>query len=237
MTTLDATERRRALDAIGLGPVWVRRGLKVAVEAESFELRAQRIASMDAGALRSSVANCVACDLSRTRTRTVFGDGAARAGWFVVGEAPGADDDATGDAFGGPAGRLLDAMLASVGRSRSGGAAPSAFVTHVVKCRPPADRAPSTAEVACCRPYLQRQIALHAPRLLLAVGDLACAALLGPQTRVAALRGRAHAVSLAGHAYPVVVTHGPSQLAAGGASKAEAWADLCLARSVDDEVA
>ena len=218
---------------MGLGPVWVRRGREQPAEVESPGGRVARIDRLDLDALRADVATCVACALSRSRTQTVFGTGVARPEWLIVGEAPGADEDACGEPFVGAAGKLLDAMLAAVGRSRDR----DVFVAGMLKCRPPGDRDPSPAEVAQCRPYLERQIALLAPRMILVVGKAASVALLGGDEPMSRLRGRRLSVTVAGREIPVVATGHPADLLRSGEEKAKAWADLCFARDVFDGLA
>lgn len=218
---------------MGLGPVWVRRPLPAATavreeNAATGDPRVIRIASLDWEPLRDDVAACVACGLSASRTQTVFGAGVRRPDWLIVGEAPGADEDAQGEPFVGPAGKLLDAMLESVGLSR----ARNAYIVNVLKCRPPGNRDPSVAEAASCRPYLERQIELLAPRMILVVGKVASGALLGTDQPMSKLRGTRHALTIGGREIPLVVTYHPAYLLRSGEEKAKAWADLCFAREV-----
>ncbi len=185
------------------------------------------IAALDWEPLQRMVSTCVACDLATSRTQAVFGSGPTHPAWLVIGEAPGADEDERGEPFVGTAGRLLDAMLASLGLSRER----DVFVTNVVKCRPPGDREAAAHEIACCRPYLDRQIALLAPRVVLTMGPVASAALLGADAATAE-RVREHSISVDGRLIPVAVTHHPAHLMRSGDEKAQAWADLCFARSL-----
>ena len=140
---------------MGLGPVWSLRG---SVDRPVELTRADRIAQMDWDALERAVAACTACELSRTRNRTVFGVGHRAAEWMLVGEAPGAEEDARGEPFVGQAGRLLDNMLDAVGLTRSGTTPRSVYIANVLKCRPPGNRNPEPGEVAQCDPFLKRQI-------------------------------------------------------------------------------
>jgi DNA polymerase len=190
--------------------------------------RAERIARMDWDALREDVAQCTACGLCRTRTRTVFGVGVQTASWMIVGEAPGAEEDARGEPFVGQAGRLLDNMLAAIGRSRGA----DVYIANVLKCRPPGNRNPEAMEVAQCSPYLLRQIELAQPRLLLAMGRFAAQTLLGTDASIASLRGRMHRY----HGVPCVVTYHPAYLLRNLADKAKAWEDLCFARRLSREL-
>jgi uracil-DNA glycosylase len=182
--------------------------------------------------LRRAVSTCEACDLCRTRSQTVFGVGHREAEWMIVGEAPGAEEDARGEPFVGQAGRLLDQMLAAVGLSRGGSGADSVFIANVLKCRPPGNRNPQPEEVARCEPFLQRQIELVRPRLLLVMGRFAAQSLLGTDASIAALRGREHTYRGGAVQIPVVVTYHPAYLLRSLGEKAKSWADLCLARDI-----
>ncbi len=225
----------RAIQAMGLGPIWVRRHADAALvqtqpqhPAEAIENRAEAIAAMSWDLLSETVGACRACRLCETRTQTVFGVGASRPDWMIVGEAPGADEDARGEPFVGQAGRLLDAMLAAVDLSRER----NVFIANVLKCRPPGNRDPAFDEVAQCLPFLHRQIELLGPRMILVVGKIASVALLGREATIASLRGKEHRVLIAGREIPVVVTYHPAYLLRSPQEKAKAWADLCLARRV-----
>lgn len=176
-------------------------------------------------ALESRALACTACALHRTRQRVVFGVGARQARWFVVGEAPGADEDRQGEPFVGRAGQLLNEMLHAAGASRD-----SVYIGNILKCRPPDNRDPRPDEVTECIGYLRRQIALVAPGLILAVGRVAAQNLLGVDTPIGRLRGHVHRYGEAG--VPVVVTYHPAYLLRSPGQKARAWDDLCLARSV-----
>jgi uracil-DNA glycosylase len=184
--------------------------------------RVRDIAALDWNGLRACVADCRRCDLHRSRTRTVFGVGDMRADWLILGEAPGAEEDRRGEPFVGRAGQLLDAMLAAVGLSRE-----TVFIANVLKCRPPNNRDPSAEEAAACRPFLDRQIELLQPRLVLAVGRIAGQQLLETQDALGRLRGRVHRHPRLG--LPVIVTYHPAYLLRSPADKARAWEDLLLA--------
>ena len=226
--------RRRRVEAMGLGPVWVRRASgQPVVEPEAGDTRVIRIAALDWQGLVDDVPTCTACDLSRSRTQTVFGVGVERPDWLVLGEAPGAEEDALGEPFAGQAGKLLDAMLAAVGFSRGR----DVFIANLLKCRPPGNRDPSPSEIAACRPYLERQIALLAPRMVLVVGKMASSALLGGDQPMSKLRGQRHAITVAGREVPVVATYHPVDLLRSADEKAKAWADLCFARDVFESIA
>jgi len=176
--------------------------------------------------LIAQIAACTACGLSRTRTNTVPGVGDLRADWLIVGEAPGADEDASGEPFVGRAGKLLDAMLRAVGLSRQRGV----YITNIVKCRPPGNRDPAPDEAGACAGYLQRQIALINPKLILAVGKVAAHNLLGTEEPVNRMRGKVW--QWRGTDLPVVVTYHPAYLLRSPLEKRKSWDDLCLAQDV-----
>lgn len=185
------------------------------------------VSAMDWGALRAAVEGCRLCPLCESRTRTVFGVGGTEADWLIVGEAPGAEEDRQGEPFVGRAGQLLDAMLAGVGQSRA-----TAYIANVLKCRPPANRDPSTEESSRCAPYLQRQIELIRPRLIVAVGRIAAQRLLGEDLPLARMRGRVH--HYGPQRIPLVVTYHPAYLLRRPSEKAKSWRDLLLATAVLD---
>ncbi len=237
--TLDP--RRAAIwQAMGLGPVWQQRatapeapadGAPATLESEP-PRPADATALADWPTLRGRVATCVTCGLCKTRTQTVFGVGHEQAHWMIVGEAPGAEEDARGEPFVGQAGRLLDNMLASVGMSRSAEAAHEAvFIANVLKCRPPNNRNPEAQEVASCEPFLQRQLELVSPRLVVVMGRFAAQSLLATDASIASLRGKVHGIDVAGRRVPVIVTYHPAYLLRNLADKSKSWADLCLARA------
>jgi DNA polymerase len=249
--TLDP-RRARLWKAMGLGPVWTSRGSpEVAEVAEVIEVtkvadaaeavvtskatppnRGEAIARMGWDELERAVAACTACTLSATRTQTVFGVGNRSAEWMLVGEAPGAEEDARGEPFVGQAGRLLDNMLAAVSLTRTGTDKRAVYIANVLKCRPPGNRNPAPDEVARCDPFLKRQIELVNPRLVLVMGRFAAQSLLGTEASIASLRGTVHHIDVAGRRVPVVVTYHPAYLLRNLADKAKSWADLCFARDV-----
>jgi DNA polymerase len=176
--------------------------------------------------LTAQIAACTACGLSRTRTHTVPGVGDRKADWLIIGEAPGAEEDARGEPFVGRAGKLLDAMLRAVGLDRSRGV----YITNIVKCRPPDNRDPAPDEAAACAGFLERQIALIEPKLILAVGKVAAHKLLGSDEPIGRLRGRVW--HWRGTDLPVVATYHPAYLLRSPVEKRKAWDDLCLAQDV-----
>jgi DNA polymerase len=172
----------------------------------------------DLGTLRDAVASCQLCGLCRTRTQTVFADGSGKSRLMFVGEAPGADEDATGVPFVGRAGQLLTKMIENgMGLSRK-----DVYIANVLKCRPPGNRNPEPAEIASCRPYLDAQIDLVKPVVLVALGKFAAHFLLETEEPITRLRGRWG--SRAG--IPVMPTYHPSFLLRQPEKKKEVWEDL-----------
>lgn len=179
-------------------------------------------ATLDWPALESAVKACTLCGLHATRTQTVFGVGNRRAEWMVIGEAPGADEDAQGEPFVGRAGQLLNSMLKACGQKRE-----EVFIANILKCRPPQNRDPTPDEAACCTPYLHRQIELVNPKLILCVGRIAAQNLLNTDTPIGKLRGKVHRLGV--RQRPVVVTYHPAYLLRSPGEKRRAWEDLILA--------
>jgi DNA polymerase len=234
------TDPRHAayLDALGVD-VYVRRELPsrgresahvpgeqpaVAVEAAPGSLPGEA-AGLDWSALRERVAVCTRCELHSTRTQTVFGVGSPTARWMFIGEAPGAEEDRQGEPFVGRAGQLLTSMLKALGFARD-----DVYIANVLKCRPPGNRDPRPEEARCCRDYLERQIELVAPTLIVAVGRVAAQNLLGTDMPLAKLRGTVHA--LGDRRRPVLVTYHPAYLLRSPGEKRKAWQDLLLARGI-----
>ncbi len=186
----------------------------------------------DLDALARVVADCRRCRLHAARTRTVFGEGRVGCDVMFVGEGPGAEEDATGRPFVGRAGQLLDRMIAAMGLARE-----ECYIANVVKCRPPHNATPTPTEAWACRPYLDKQIDLVKPRVLVALGRSAAIALTGREDAVARLRGTWFhyrgpvADLLAGHErddIPVLVTYHPAALLRNPDFKPHAWRDLQL---------
>ena len=187
-----------------------------------------RIVPADWDALKAMVSGCQHCKLCSTRTNTVFGVGNRHAPLMVVGEGPGADEDALGEPFVGRAGKLLDEMLKSIGRSRVDGPSNplsnSVFIANVVKCRPPGNRDPEPDEVEGCRPYLDMQIELVKPKLIVALGRIAAQRLLSTDQPLSRLRGPLHHYGKSNT--PVFVTYHPAYLLRSPREKAKSWEDL-----------
>jgi len=239
--------REEILRELNLAPIWRRRAnrlasneasdgpatdepetiprvvpLHVSAAAPDPAARRSRIQALEWEAFAGDVDACTACALCRTRNRSVPGVGDVRAEWMFIGEAPGAEEDARGEPFVGQAGRLLDNMLAALGISRQ----KNVYIANVLKCRPPGNRTPEPQEVESCRPYLERQIALVGPRLLIALGKSAASLLLGTDASIASLRGRVHRYQ----GRPLIVTYHPAYLLRSLPEKAKAWEDLVLAK-------
>jgi len=183
---------------------------------------APAIHTLDWDALSERVASCQLCRLCEKRTNTVFGVGDRGADWMLIGEAPGENEDRLGEPFVGQAGKLLDNMLRSLTLARD----TNVYIANVIKCRPPGNRNPEPDEVARCEPYLQRQVALVKPKLIVALGRFAAQSLLKTEASISSLRGRVHEYE----GVPVIVTYHPAYLLRSLPDKAKAWADLCLAR-------
>ena len=181
--------------------------------------------ALDWPALRIAVAACQRCDLHQTRTQAVFGVGNPQARWMFIGEAPGQEEDRQGEPFVGRAGQLLNAMIRALGMRRE-----DVFIANVLKCRPPGNRDPRPAEAASCRQFLERQVELVDPTLVIAVGRIAAQDLLATETPIAKLRGKVHAFGSRG--WPLIVTYHPAYLLRSPGEKRKAWADLLQARQL-----
>jgi DNA polymerase len=171
--------------------------------------------------IAAEIRACAACPLGKTRTHAVPGEGPARPLVMVVGEGPGAEEDASGRPFVGRAGKLLDDMLASrgqIGLSRD----KNCFIANVVKCRPPENRDPLPEETAACAPFLARQIGLLNPRIILAAGRIAAQTLLRSEEGIGRLRGRFYDYG----GIPLLPTYHPSALLRNDDLKRPAWEDL-----------
>ncbi|MDH3304615.1 MAG: uracil-DNA glycosylase [Gammaproteobacteria bacterium] len=208
-------QRRAYLQAMGID-VWLPRDAPEPVISASVEAPG----SMGWNELRECVTHCTRCELAQSRTNTVFGVGNPDAEWLIIGEAPGAEEDRRGEPFVGRAGTLLDEMLRAIGQSRD-----SVFIANILKCRPPNNRDPRPEEAAACRRYLERQIELVQPKIILAVGRIAAQNLLGSNEPVGRMRGRPHDFG----GIPLVVTYHPAYLLRSPSQKAKSWSDLCLA--------
>jgi DNA polymerase len=180
-------------------------------------------------ALQAQVAGCTRCVLHETRTQTVFGSGNRNADWMLIGEAPGADEDRLGEPFVGRAGQLLNEILFAAGHRRE-----QVYITNILKCRPPGNRNPKPDEMVCCEGYLQRQIGLVQPRIIIALGGIAAQNLLHTDLSVGRLRGTRHSYGERG--IPLIVTYHPAYLLRSPLEKRKVWDDLQYARQVYSEL-
>jgi uracil-DNA glycosylase family 4 len=174
------------------------------------------------------VHECTRCPLYATATNAVPGEGSPQADVMIVGEAPGANEDATGRPFVGPAGQLLSKILAAVNLRRE-----DVFICNVMKHRPPGNRNPTPDEVAACSPYLVRQIEVLKPKVILALGTFAAQTLLATKLSIGKLRGQVHRY----HGVPLIVTYHPAALLRNPGWKRPTWEDVQLARRVLDRAA
>jgi len=182
-------------------------------------------ASLDWETLQERVQSCTRCPLHETRSRTVFGTGNREADWLIIGEAPGRDEDREGEPFVGRAGKLLTEMLFAIGYRRK-----DVYIANILKCRPPNNRDPSPEEVACCHDYLERQVELIQPVVILAVGRIAAHNLLHSDLQVGRLRGKVH--KYGERQIPLIVTYHPAYLLRSPLEKRKVWDDLQLAQSI-----
>ncbi|MGH8644084.1 MAG: uracil-DNA glycosylase [Gammaproteobacteria bacterium] len=211
------------LKALGVD-VWVRRET-AAIRAPGDVPEPVTVAAneMDWEKLSAAVAGCTKCGLHQGRFQTVFGVGNRNADWMLIGEAPGAEEDRQGEPFVGRAGQLLNAMLTAIGLERS-----AVYIANILKCRPPSNRVPRPEEALCCEPYLERQIALVKPRIILALGRIAAQNLLKMETPIGRMRGKIYEYKPL--KIPIVVTYHPAYLLRSPTQKARAWEDLLTAR-------
>jgi uracil-DNA glycosylase family 4 len=185
----------------------------------------ERVAALDWEALRETVRRCTRCELHRTRRQTVFGVGRPDAELLVIGEAPGQEEDRRGEPFVGRGGQLLTAMLKAIGLRRE-----DIYIANILKCRPPNNRDPKPREAAQCTPYLERQIELIGPKVLLALGRISAQWLLQSELPVGRLRGTIWRYSA--EQIPLVVSYHPAYLLRTPAAKAKAWQDLCEVKTL-----
>lgn len=243
--TLDLNQQRKYLDAMGI-QVWERRNMPaqelvnkapepavtlapalpvtspVTPPEEKPVWTEPAVALPDWGLLRQQVSNCTACELHKTRTQAVFGVGDQNADWLIIGESPGADEDQQGEPFVGEAGQLLNAMLKAIGLERE-----QVYITNILKCHPGNNRHARPEEIAQCASFLQSQIALIQPKIILAVGRIAAHSLLKTETAIGKLRGQVY--QYGENAIPLVVTYHPAYLNRAPHEKRKAWNDLKLA--------
>lgn len=184
-----------------------------------FAAAAATEAAPDLDALKQCVASCTACPLHQSRTQTVFGTGSQQAKLMIIGEAPGFNEDQQGEPFVGRAGQLLTAMIKAIGFQRH-----DVYIANILKCRPPENRDPTAEEVATCTPFLNQQIDIIKPRLLLAVGRIAAHYLLNNKNSLESLRGKLH--HFGESRTPLIVTYHPAYLLRSPSDKKKAYIDL-----------
>lgn len=236
MTDMEAENRRRVyLRALDIDVYALRGNSEIepppADAPDATDSAAAEVAdveSVDWATLEQAVPACTQCALYKTRTQTVFGVGRRTADWMIIGDAPGAEEDQRGEPFVGRAGKLLDEMLRALGLQRN-----SVFITNILKCRPPEDRDSAADEAESCRRYLERQIELISPKIVLAVGPIAVQNLLQTDAPLGCLRQQKHYLSDGQR--PVVVTYHPDYLLRSPTLKRKAWEDLCFAQRVINE--
>ncbi len=187
----------------------------------SLSLDGPSFASFDA--LRDAALACTKCPLAETRTQVVFGVGDPHAALVFVGEAPGADEDRTGEPFVGRAGQLLTRLIEGIGLTRD-----DVYIANVVKCRPPGNRDPLPAEIDACRPYLEAQLDFIDPAVLVTLGNFATKLLLETKEGITKLRGREF--TYRGTRVLIPVLHPSAVLRNGGAVLAQARADFVLVK-------
>jgi len=175
--------------------------------------------------IRKQVVACKLCDLHKTRTNIVFGVGNENAKIMFIGEAPGANEDLKGEPFVGRAGMLLNSMLRSIGLERT-----DVYIANILKCRPPGNRDPLPQEVKLCTPYLQQQIALIQPKILIAVGRIAAQFLLNTMESMSKLRGNTY--QYGEQKIPLIVTYHPAYLLRSPSEKRKSYVDFLLIKKM-----
>jgi len=196
-------------------------------EAAAVQVPAADAADDSLEKVAAEVRACTACKLAATRENAVPGEGALNPLVMVIGEGPGADEDATGRPFVGRAGQLLDKMLAAIDLSRES----NCFIANVIKCRPPANRDPQPDETAACASFLERQIRIIKPRFILCAGRIAAHTLLNTTEPIGKLRGRFVDFQIGDTTLPFLATYHPSALLRNEDLKRPAWEDLKLLRN------
>lgn len=188
-----------------------------AMGIQTWQLKEKKLSQSDWKDLQQAVSSCTACSLHTSRTQTVFGVGNWEADLMIIGEAPGFYEDKQGEPFVGRAGQLLNAMLQSIGFSRE-----QVFIANILKCRPPENRDPLPDEVKQCTHFLEKQITLVKPKLLLALGRIASHYLLNTKTSLTQLRGKIYEYGK----IPLIITYHPAYLLRNPSDKRKAFKDL-----------
>ena len=244
MSQAPNAQRRRQLNdaqwlqAMGIDPFWIetptdQRVAPLAAQPDkvaatiSITRDSVTVPSGDWETLEAAIRACRNCVLCKGRKQAVPGSGDRQASWMMVGEAPGAEEDATGLPFVGKAGKLLDAMLAALNLKRDQGV----YIANAVKCRPPENRTPDSGEVDACNAFLTQQIELVQPEVIVALGKPAALAVLGHADSIQSLRGAVQYREQGGRRIPVIVTYHPAYLLRQPEEKWKSWQDLLLAAS------
>ncbi len=229
---MDNSTRLQYLEAMGID-VWVSRKESAPELTEAVDIEVADPIVTQSGTteqkwkvLQDQVAACQKCSLSEIRKQTVFGAGDVNADWMLIGEAPGQNEELEGKPFLGQAGFLLTEMLRAIGLQRE-----TVYIANVLKCSPPKNRDPKVDELKSCYDYLQQQISLVNPKIILAVGRVAAQTLLGTKQALSDLRGVPHQIN----GIPVVVVYHPAYLLRSLLEKRKAWQDLQLAMKIYQE--
>ena len=221
------TKQLAYLDAMDIS-VWQKRNMQskpIAMDIQTMSPTAEGTWEK----LELQVKNCTLCELSKTRTQTVFGVGNRQTDLLLIGEAPGASEDAQGEPFVGRAGLLLNEMLKSIGLNRQ-----TTYITNILKCRPPNNRDPLPHEVKLCTPYLNEQITLINPKMIVAVGRIAAQFLLNTDTPIGKMRMQLH--HYGEKKIPLVVIYHPAYLLRSPREKAKAYRDMLQIKKILHEI-
>jgi DNA polymerase len=209
--------------------LWQSKSKKTVADSCSAAVNAGAQVVADWPALERQVVTCTLCALHKTRTNPVFGVGNKNANVMFIGEAPGANEDLQGEPFVGRAGMLLNSMVQSIGLKRS-----DVYIANILKCRPPNNRDPEAQEVKLCTPYLEQQIALIQPKVLVAVGRIAAQFLLDTTESMSRLHGRTY--QYGPQKIPLLVTYHPAYLLRSPSEKRKAYADFLSVEKMIAEV-
>ncbi|MFK7816709.1 MAG: uracil-DNA glycosylase family protein [Gammaproteobacteria bacterium] len=229
---MNENKRLYYLDQIGV-QAWVLKNTAELDQVESHEVVSANegqdnnlnVSASSLEELKLMVSSCTQCELHRTRTQTVFGEGHPAAEWLVIGEAPGADENRVGKPFVGNAGQLLTSMLRAMGLARE-----EVYITNVLKCQPPSNRDPQSIEITSCSAFLRKQIELIQPKIILVLGRVAAQSLLMIDEPIGKMRGQKYTYQDTG--IPVVMTYHPAYLLRSPQHKRNAWEDLKFALDV-----
>ena len=184
-----------------------------------------KMISSDFNRLELEARNCHACSLSNTRNNVVFGKGSQKAKILIIGEAPGKDEDSSGEPFVGRAGKLLNEILFSMKLSRD-----NVYITNTVKCRPPENRNPNSDEINACSTFLDSQISLISPNIIILLGKVAAERLMNTSEPMSTLRGKVHYYKNTD--IPMLVFYHPAYLLRSPSEKSKVWDDILLMKSI-----